>query len=119
MPIRGVKGFTLVEIMIVVAVIAILLSVAVPNYYKSGKTASRNACIANLRQIDGAMELWAINNNIPTGAVPGSSQEEEIYNYIDGGKPECPSDGEYSIHAISVYPQVTCSREEEKHRLSD
>lgn len=119
MPIRGEKGFTLVEIMIVVAIIAILLSVAIPNYFNSGKAASRNACISNLRQIDGAMELWAMNNNISTGTVPSGSQEDEIYNYVDGGKPECPSNGEYSLHAISSYPQVTCSREEERHSFSN
>ena len=56
MPIRGRKGYTLVEIMIVVAVIAILMSVAIPNYLTSGKVSSKNVCILNLRQIDGAME---------------------------------------------------------------
>jgi prepilin-type N-terminal cleavage/methylation domain-containing protein len=111
------RGFTLVEIMIVVAIMAILLSVALPNYLKFGKTAAKNACILNLRQIDGAMEQWAIADNIPSGAIPGSSQGEEIYNYVDGGIPTCPSGGEYSIHAIGSRPQVTCSREDEGHKL--
>ncbi|MCX5680310.1 MAG: prepilin-type N-terminal cleavage/methylation domain-containing protein [Candidatus Omnitrophica bacterium] len=117
MPIRGRKGYTLVEIMIVVAILAILMSVAVPNYVKSGRVASRNTCISNLRQIDGAMEQWAMNKNIPTGTVPNSIQEDEIYSYVDGGKPTCPSKGEYSLHAVSSKPQVTCSREDEGHKL--
>ena len=119
MPIRGRKGYTLVEIMIVVAVLAILMSVAIPNYLKSGKVASRNTCISNLRQIDGAMEQWALDNNVSAGTVTNSYQEDEIYNYVDGGKPDCPSKGEYSLHTISSYPQVTCSREDENHKLPD
>ena len=117
MLIRSRKGFTLVEIMIVVAILAILLSVVLPNYLKSGKSTARNACILNLRQIDGAMEQWAINNSITAGTIPSSFQEEEIYSYVDGGTPKCPSGGEYSIHAIGALPQVTCSREDEGHRL--
>lgn len=117
MPIRGRRGYTLVEIMIVVAVIAILMSVAIPNYLKSGKAASRNTCILNLRQIDGAMEQWAMDNNISEGSVPSPSQEDSIYNYIDGGKPVCPSSGEYTLHAVNSRPQVTCSREDEGHKL--
>ena len=113
------KGFTLVEIMIVVAVMAILLSVALPNYLKSGKSTAKNVCILNLKQIDGAMEQWAMDNNIPAGAVLSGFQEDQVYNYVDGGKPACPSKGEYSLHAINSKPQVTCSREDEEHRLPD
>lgn len=117
MPIRGRKGYTLVEIMIVVAVVAILMSVAIPNYLRSGKASSRNVCILNLRQIDGAVEQWALDNNISAGAVPSGSQEDQIYNYIDGGKPTCPANGEYTLHAVGSVPQVTCSREDEGHKL--
>jgi len=119
MRIRGRKGYTLVEIMIVVAVLAILMSVAIPNYLKSGRIASKNTCMSNLKQIDGAMEQWAMDNNMPAGTVPGPSQEDRIYLYIDGGKPECPSGGEYTLHAVGSGLQVTCSREDEGHRLYD
>lgn len=111
------RGFTLVEILIVLAILAILLSVAIPNLLRSGKTAGKNACILNLRQIDGAMEQWAVNNSIPIGTVPSSSQDEDIYGYVDGGIPACPSGGDYTIHAIGALPQVTCSREDEGHKL--
>ena len=111
------KGYTLVEIMIVVTVITIMMSVALPNYLKSGKTSSKNACITNLRLIDSAMEQWAMDNNIPAGTVPSVSQESDIYSYIDGGTPTCPSNGEYSLHTVGVKPQVTCSREDEEHKL--
>lgn len=113
-------GYTLVEIMIVVTIIAIFLAIAVPNYFKSGKISARNICINNLKQIDGAVERWAIDNNMPEGTVPSVSQEEDIYNYVDGGKPVCPSRGEYAIHAVGAKPQVTCSMaESEAHKLPD
>jgi prepilin-type N-terminal cleavage/methylation domain-containing protein len=114
------KAYTLVEMMIVVAIIAVILSLALPNYLKTGKASAKNACINNLKQIDGAMEQWAIDKNIEDGITPTAEQEEEIYGYIDGGKPNCPSKGIYTIYAVGSKPQVRCSKDQsEGHKLPE
>ena len=111
------RAYTLVEIMIVVAVIAILLSIAMPNYLRSGQTAAKTVCINNLRKIDAAIDQWANDRNIQPGVIPSDSQEEEIYGYIDGGKPKCPSGGEYVIYRFGDKPQIKCTKEDDGHKL--
>ncbi len=60
-------GFTLVEIMIVVAIIALLAAIAVPNFLRSRKRSQATQVLEDLRIIDGAIDLYSIENNKTNG----------------------------------------------------
>lgn len=61
------QGFTLVEIMIVVAIIALLASIAVPGFLRARKRSQASRIINDLRLIDNAIDMYAIENNKATG----------------------------------------------------
>jgi len=112
------SGFTLVEIMIVVAIIAITLSIAVPNYLTINKISKKTVCINNLKKILAAVEQYCMEHNMDAGTRLGSQQEDDIYaNYLKDGEPACPSGGEYIIETIGSNPQVRCTKEDDGHVL--
>src|SRR5438552_8068152 len=90
------SGFTLVEIMVVVAVIALLTAIAVPNFVKARFTSAKTACIANLKQIDGAKNTWALETRRASTASPDDGQLFGATRYIRR-KPACPASGVYAI----------------------
>ncbi len=82
-------GFTLIEIMIVVMIIALLASIAIPNWVHARTNSQMNTCINNLRQIDAAKQQWAVETKQGTNASPAFS---DISSYLKSIV-TCPSGG--------------------------
>lgn len=109
-------GFTLVEIMIVVAIIGLLAAIAIPNFVKARETSQKNACLNNLRQIDGAVDQWALEQKKSSGnAVTMDNSVTGMFQYLKGGvMPKCPASGTYPA-TLTVGTAAACS--EATHKL--
>jgi prepilin-type N-terminal cleavage/methylation domain-containing protein len=110
--VRWQAGFTLVEIMIVVAIIGLLAAIAIPNFVKARATSQANACISNMSKIDGACVQWALEYKKTTGDTPPDVGTLTTLGYLHtpgGNTPTCPALGSYTIAPIGSTPSVTCS----------
>jgi prepilin-type N-terminal cleavage/methylation domain-containing protein len=105
-------AFTLVEIMIVVAIIGLLAAIAIASFMHVRSTSQANACINNMHQIDGAVTEWALEKGKKTGD-PAPSLITDLTPYIklnsSGSIPSCPAGGSYTMGTVGAIPQITCS----------
>jgi prepilin-type N-terminal cleavage/methylation domain-containing protein len=121
------SGFTLVEVMIVVAVIALLAVIAIPNVVRARTQSQKNACISNMRQIDNAIQIWATESGKGYHAAVDFT---DIRPYMKR-QIICPAGGKtfndsyYICHSdhdtINTYIhfEITCKKVPSTHTLPD
>jgi len=105
------NGFTLVEIMIVVAIIGLLAAIAIPNFVRARSSAQAGACISSLRIIDGAKSQWALETHKASSDTPLTS---DLQPYMGRGTtgtlPTCPNDSaqtfdtSYTMNNVGTKP---------------
>lgn len=107
LPVRNEQdAFSLLEIMIVVAILGLLIAIAVPSWVKSRQRAQRELCIENLHQIETAKQLLALEHGRTAG-------EEVLMEDLVGPElylkslPECPAGGDYLVNPVRIPAECT------------
>ena len=102
---RQCGAFTLVEIMIVIAIIGLLCAIAIPNFLRARANSQSAACINNMRQLSGASDQWALEHQQTTGSAVAIAN---LLPYIKlnsaGSLPACPANGNYSVSYVGTNP---------------
>lgn len=101
---RKNSAFTLIEVIIVVAIIGLLAAINIPNLYAARARALKNMCFSNLRRIELAKAVFAKQSGKTNSTVIANA---EIFggNYME--EPRCPSGGTYTLGAIGEPPHCS------------
>src|SRR3954462_3164886 len=111
------SGFTLVEIMIVVAIIALLAAIAVPSFLRARKRSQATATLQTLRMIDGAKDQYAIENSksptmtpAPLDLAPYVKSGSKLYTLLIAGTAPADSLGNtITVNTLDLPPQVNAT----------
>ena len=110
------SGFTLVEIMIVVAIIAVLASIAVPSALRARKRSQATSTLQTLRLLDSACDQWAIENGQSPGAAPGASVlasyikvNSKLYTDLKAGSAKDALGSTITLPVVDTPPVVPAS----------
>lgn len=107
----SLRGFTLVEIMIVVAIISLLAAIAIPALLRAAARSQATACINNLRQLDTAVQQFSVEAGKHVGDTINYPNDLTPYVRLNqkGQIPPCPAGGTYTLNAVGTVPSAQCS----------
>jgi prepilin-type N-terminal cleavage/methylation domain-containing protein len=114
------RGFTLIEIMIVVLIIGTLLAIALPNFAKAREKSRVRACVTNLTRIQAAKMQWAMEARQPQSATPDATDLYGPGKFIlgDPAGPTCPSNSSsYTINNVASNAECAYAVTDPLHTL--